>query len=75
MLKLKLQYFGHMIHRVDSWEKSLTLEKSKGKRWRGAAEYGITNLMHMNLSKLQEMVKDQEPGMLQPMDLATKSWI
>ena len=63
MLKLKLQYFGHLMRRADSFEKTLMLGKIEGKR-RGQQRIrwldGITDLMHMSLSKLQEMVKDRE---------------
>ena len=53
MLKLKLQYFGHLMQQADSLGKTLMLGKIEGKRKRGRQ-------MHMNLSKLQEMVKDRE---------------
>ena len=64
MLKLKLQYFGHLMGRADSLEKMLMLEKIEGRRRRGRQRMkwldGIINSMNMSLSKLQAMVKDRE---------------
>ena len=63
MLKLKLQYFGHLIQRANSLEKSLMLGKTEGKRKRGWQRMreldSDTNSMDMNLSKHQEIVKDR----------------
>ena len=69
MLKLRRQYFGHLMGRADSWEKTLMLGKTEGRRRRGRQRIrwlnSITDSTDMSLSKLQEMVKDREPGVLQ----------
>ena len=77
MLKLNLQYCGHLMRRTDSLEKILMQGKIKGRRQRGRQKIkllgGITNLMNMSLSKLWELVMDRETLHAAPHDIA-KSW-
>ena len=75
MLKLKLLYFGHLMQKVNSLEKTLMLGKIEGRRrqgWQRMRLDGVSDSMDMSVSKLQETVEKKKPGMLQSM--GSQSW-
>ena len=77
MLKLKLQYFGHLMQRTDSLEKTLMLGKTEDRRRRRRRRVkcmdGITYLMDMNQNKLQETAETEEAGVLQSIELQSRT--
>ena len=77
MLKLKLQYVGHLMRTDNSLDKSLMLRKIEGRRRREHQRMrwldGITDAMNMNLGRLQEMVRDGRPGVLQSMESQSRA--
>ena len=77
MLKLKLQYFGHLMQWANSLEKTLMLGKIESKRKRGPQRLGwldaISNSMDMNLSKHREIVRERKPGVLQSTGLQSQT--
>ena len=79
MLKLKIQYFGHLMHRADSLEKSLMLGKIEGRRRRGHQKVrwldGITDAMDMNLGKFREVVRDREAWCAAFHGIASWTWL